>query len=522
MGWEGGELDWDIFTSLQSRFESVSDTTVTNISMWVDTNEMSGYKVATQVNYVWPRMSIQRPIVFPLTALGNESMLEIPVNNPSSFPILVQAVLADDYGPQWSRFTPSGAPTQGGIHSPLNPHHPKSSSSKGQVTSGEQAFKLSGVLSTSSQQNGSMEISDVQTQLFKDLVLMDREGDRSPLPGITFLLPAGAKYYIRTSFKPYSKDIASTVILLRNNLTGVEAIVAKGRAGTGQLTVGSGTPGSALLFQLTEKLLQACQTEPTSKYVPPQLTVRRSFIARNIGEIPLDIRALEIYPPQNAFFGFQWQLPFGWDGSSILGASGGGGSSSGGAVGSGGVSASGSGGLSGGGGVVSSAGNGGASSFAVLGEYCEGYGFRILNCHPFTLQPNHTHSIDIAFSPDFTMSKVVRTLRLVDSTGGVTFYNTINSFTVYIFLNKLVNFYVTCVFGFVGVQLHTCGHDSKQNAEYMFFCHFATFVGVSFENISGNWRWRCCYRISTHGLRRGWFNSFQYCSGYSACGAWGE
>ncbi|ODN00127.1 Transmembrane protein [Orchesella cincta] len=104
--------------------------------------------------------------------------------------------------------------------------------------------------------------------------------------------------------------------------------------------------------------------EPMNKYVPPQLTVRRSFIARNIGEIPLDIRILEIYPPQNSI----WYLAFG-------------------------------------------------GSFS-QGDSCEGYGFRILNCHPFTLQPNHTHSIDIAFTPDFTMSKVVRSLRLVDSTGG--------------------------------------------------------------------------------------------------------
>lgn len=384
LGWEGGELDWTIFSTLQKRYESVSDTTVTNISVWIDTNEVGGYKVLTQVNYVWPRLSIQRPIVFPLTALGNESMLEIPVTNPSSFPILIQAVLADDYGPQWSRFIPA----QSGPPTPLQ--HQNSN-----VTIAEpKAFKLSGVLSSSSHQNGSVEISEVQMQMFREVLSVDFE--RLPddsVSGIAFVLPPGAKYYLRTSFKPHSKDIASTVILLRNNLTGIEAIMVKGRAGTGQLTVGSGTPGSALLFQLTEKLLQACQTEPTSKYVPPQLTVRRSFIARNIGEIPLDIRGLEIYPPQNYFFGFQWQLPFGWDGSSLIGTS------SGNSV-AGGV-----------GGV--------AGAYDVLKEYCEGYGFRILNCHPFTLQPNHTHSIDIAFSPDFTMSKVVRTLRLVDSTGGV-------------------------------------------------------------------------------------------------------
>lgn len=393
LGWEGGELDWDIFSTLQKRYESVSDRTVSNISVWIDTNEVGGYKVLTQVNYIWPRVTVQRPIVFPLTALGNESLLEIPVNNPSSFPLLVHAVLADDYGSQWTRYTPAGTSQSGGGSSSSQ----QSSSNIKNVSMGEpQAFRLSGVLSSSSHQNGSMEISDVQLQLFRGMLLMDGNKnipDNSQIPGLTFVVPPGFKYFLRTSFKPQSKDITNTVILLRNNLTGIEAILAKGRAGTGQLTVGSGPPGSALLFQLTEKLLQACQTEPTSKYVPPQLTVRRSFVARNIGEIPLDIRALEIYPPQNYFFGFQRYFPFGFDGGTVVGTN----------VGtqvSGGAAVS-------------------TTSFPVLGEYCEGYGFRILNCHPFTLQPNHTHSIDIAFSPDFTMSKVVRTLRLVDSTGGV-------------------------------------------------------------------------------------------------------
>lgn len=56
------------------------------------------------------------------------------------------------------------------------------------------------------------------------------------------------------------------------------------------------------------------------------------------------------------------------------------------------------------------------------GNACEGYGFKILNCHPFTLQPNQTHSIDIAFTPDFTLSKVRSTLLLTDATGNVSYY----------------------------------------------------------------------------------------------------
>lgn len=102
----------------------------------------------------------------------------------------------------------------------------------------------------------------------------------------------------------------------------------------------------------------------SSKYVPPQVTVRRSFVARNIGEIPLEIFSLVILPQQEAYWPWTNTAEFGRD-------------------------------------------------------TCEGYGFRILNCHPFTLQPNQTHSIDIAFTPDFTLSKVRANLLLRDSSGGV-------------------------------------------------------------------------------------------------------
>jgi len=104
--------------------------------------------------------------------------------------------------------------------------------------------------------------------------------------------------------------------------------------------------------------------EQTSKYTPPQVTVRRSFTARNMGEIPLDIKSVDIYPPQSS----PW--------FSFLG-------------------------------------------FSAPHDACEGYGFRILNCNGFTIHPNQTHSIDIAFTPDFTMSKVVRSLRLTDYSGTV-------------------------------------------------------------------------------------------------------
>jgi hypothetical protein len=55
-------------------------------------------------------------------------------------------------------------------------------------------------------------------------------------------------------------------------------------------------------------------------------------------------------------------------------------------------------------------------------DLCVGYGFKVLNCEPFKLQPNESRKIEIGFSPDFTLSRVNRTLNFDTSIGsGINF-----------------------------------------------------------------------------------------------------
>ena len=53
--------------------------------------------------------------------------------------------------------------------------------------------------------------------------------------------------------------------------------------------------------------------------------------------------------------------------------------------------------------------------FYISGVSCEGYGFKVLNCEPFKLNPNATKKIDIAFTPDFTLSRIERELLILTS-----------------------------------------------------------------------------------------------------------
>ncbi|KAL2088020.1 hypothetical protein ACEWY4_016848 [Coilia grayii] len=62
----------------------------------------------------------------------------------------------------------------------------------------------------------------------------------------------------------------------------------------------------------------------------------------------------------------------------------------------------------------------------INGYACEGYGFKVVNCQEFVLNPNMSKDIVIMFTPDFTASRVIRELRLV-SAGGSSFAFVLNA-----------------------------------------------------------------------------------------------
>ncbi|XP_015456168.1 transmembrane protein 131-like [Pteropus alecto] len=53
------------------------------------------------------------------------------------------------------------------------------------------------------------------------------------------------------------------------------------------------------------------------------------------------------------------------------------------------------------------------TSLKINGYNCQGYGFEVLDCRQFSLDPNTSRDISIVFTPDFTSSWVIRELTLV-------------------------------------------------------------------------------------------------------------
>jgi hypothetical protein len=147
----------------------------------------------------------------------------------------------------------------------------------------------------------------------------------------------------------------STLIYLRNNLTVVEGGWITARAVVPQFKFGNRKPGNAtpLTFEINEKHLKLCEKKTTANVL---ISSKRTFTAKNYGEVPLTI------------FGMR-----------------------------------------------------------VEGDLCMGYGFKVLNCEPFMLQPNESRKIEIGFSPDFTLSRVVRTLNFDTSIGSSVNFTLIGS-----------------------------------------------------------------------------------------------
>ncbi|XP_012279930.1 transmembrane protein 131 [Orussus abietinus] len=293
-----------------------------NITMRLDTTEVRGHKFFVNLKPYWPSLlggsgstRNKSALTFPLTQVGHISYKTIKLHNPSSSPLLVQLVMDWTY-PQGSRlyhFLPSK-------FKPVCLECPPS-------VSGE--FKLE-------------EIVEEREFFGKhwDVVV--------PPQTLPLYLNPGEWKTIRLSYSPSSAAASSALLYIRNNMTILEVLRLVGRGAHAQFKFGNRKPGSTtpLLFELAERHLKDCERERARMNPVPNLTVKRSFTARNTGELPIDIHG-----------------------------------------------------------------------FYINGLHCEGYGFKVLNCAPFKLIPNATKKIEIAFTPDFTLSRIERELLILTSLG---------------------------------------------------------------------------------------------------------
>lgn len=260
------------------------------------TSQIRRYEFNASINFVWPRL-MSGNVEFPFVQINKLETRFIEIYNPSNQLLFIHFILhnVSQHGAKVSVLPEA---LRDCLSCALSSEHPFSFN----TTTNKEVF-------------------------------MDEVKPRSYLKvGIDFFATTPGTY--------------STLLYMRNNLTVVEAVWLSARAVVPQFKFGNRKPGNTtpLQFEISEKHLKLCEKKPSGASV--LISSKRTFTAKNYGEVPLMI-----------------------------------------------------------------------SGMRVENDLCLGYGFKVLNCEPFQLNPNESKKIEIAFSPDFTLSRVVRTLNFDTSIG---------------------------------------------------------------------------------------------------------
>jgi hypothetical protein len=190
-------------------------------------------------------------------------------------------------------------------------------------------------------------------------VLTESEGDehQESQDSVMVYLTPGSQAQLSVTFSPTSDLKYRSLLVIKNNVTGLELVSLSGQGQSAKFLLANRKPGSIqpLLFDIGEQHLKNCETGPNG--------------------------------------GGSWQSRFQYLLPSVTVKR------------------------------TFTARNRGPFPITITGydinqSPCEGYGFRVLQCQPMTLMPNQSLSVEVAFTPDFTQTRVVRTLRLHSTVGG--------------------------------------------------------------------------------------------------------
>ncbi|KAG1714735.1 Transmembrane protein 131 [Nymphon striatum] len=258
-----------------------------NVTLQLDTEDVQGFLLQSRAYLKWPRLSSKKKLKFSLTQIGNISVKEFVLENPASHPVLAQVVMLSSY------------PNQQMALDLLN-HFA--------------VDLLSDVIET----------ENPDLFILKDLEKYEKKKD-NPIPGyrsavegyfgvqahkdsIVVLMNPGAKVKLRIGFVPLDERLRSSLILIRNNLTVLDTVVIEGQGGHGEIKFGNKRPSldSSLLLEMTEKHLTDCgRAHDKAKIFPSRFTVKRSFTARNTGELPVYISNFYISGSPCQGYGFR-------------------------------------------------------------------------------------------------------------------------------------------------------------------------------------------------------------------------
>ncbi|KAI8507716.1 hypothetical protein Bbelb_150960, partial [Branchiostoma belcheri] len=305
---EAGDIDSQLYQNFLTKWTDLktSGQTSPNVTLHISTSLVKGPLTTASAQLQFPTLVTDQNLDFPLTHVGGKSTRRLTIQNPADVPILVQLVPLALY--------PNASSVLEYIHHSIDPHNKIF-----ELTADSDIFYI---LDTENKN-----VSTSRSIATQRSTVESKLGVRPNRTVVTASIAPGAEFSVHVGFTPKSSEAqVLTAIFIRNNLTILDAVIASGQ-GHGKSSVWA-----------TGNLARAPSSR-TLKARVPNFTVRKTFMAKNAGQLPIQVTQMEIN-----------------------------------------------------------------------GQLCQGYGFRVLNCEPFTINPNGTHRVDIAFTPDFTLAQVQREL----------------------------------------------------------------------------------------------------------------
>ncbi|XP_067136144.1 transmembrane protein 131 isoform X2 [Centruroides vittatus] len=274
-----GDMDLELYKNLRQRWQAILDNgeKSMNLTFQLDTSEVRGFLLKARVSLQWPRLCNRCHLRFPITQIGNITIRDFTLENPSSLPVLIQIVPLALY------------PSPKTAIEMLSQRLGKDGNILKEADNNDHsAF----ILHDLEEYNPKPE-NPVPTYR---KTLEEYFGVQSHRHTIAMLLTPGMRIRVHIGFAPKDDILKSSLILIRNNLTVMDALLVQGQGGYGQIKFGNKSPGanSSLMFELTDKHLKDCDGNKNNRFMQPNFTVRRAFTARNTGELPIYISGFYI------------------------------------------------------------------------------------------------------------------------------------------------------------------------------------------------------------------------------------
>ncbi|XP_022454928.1 transmembrane protein 131 isoform X4 [Delphinapterus leucas] len=270
------DADWDLHQSLFKGWMGIKENSGHKLSAIFEVNTDLQKNILSKITaeLSWPSvLSSPHHMRFPLTNTNCSSEEEITLENPADAPVYIQ-------------FIPLALYSNPSVF----------------VDKLISRFNLSKV--------AKIDLRTLEFQVFRNSAhpLQSSTGFTEGLSRhliLNLILKPGEKKSVKVKFTPVHNRTVSSLIVIRNNLTVMDAVMVQGQGTTENLRVAGKLPGpgSSLRFKITEALLKDCTD--SLKLREPNFTLKRTFKVENTGQLQIHIETIEVSGYSCEGYGFK-------------------------------------------------------------------------------------------------------------------------------------------------------------------------------------------------------------------------